>query len=84
MIDSSGECKQSRDLDGALQMNVGGEYKIKRKKVRNHSAFSLLFTMATNEGSDSDSVVLLPQAKGDFGLRMNYALNSIGYPHFRG
>ena len=34
--------------------------------------------MATKEGSDSDSVVLFPQAKGDFGLRMNYALNSKG------
>ena len=34
--------------------------------------------MATKEGSDSDSVVLFPQAKGDFGLRMNYALNSMG------
>lgn len=28
VIDSSSECKQSRDLDGALRMNVGGEYKI--------------------------------------------------------
>ena len=84
MIDSSSECKQSRDLDGALRMNVGGENETKRKKVRNHSTFSLFFIMAMKEGSDSDSVVLFPQAKGDFGLRMNYALNSIGYPHFRG
>ena len=33
-------------------------------------------------GSDNDSVVKYPQAKGDFGLRMNYAFELDGISSF--
>jgi hypothetical protein len=31
---------------------------------------------------ESECGSIIPQAKGDFGLRMNYALNKKGCPHF--
>ena len=60
-------------------MSVDGEIS---KKVRDNAACLGAHFIGMSKGSDSDSVVMFPQAKGDFGLRMNYALNSIGYPHF--
>ena len=50
----------------------------KQTKVRDNSACLGAHFIYMSKGSDSDSVVLFPQAKGDFGLRMNYALKSIG------